>query len=95
MKKVKITASGCVQGVGFRWATLALANSYEGLYGRVWNNDDGTVTILAQAEDSAQLHQFIQAVRKGPNRFAKVNYLEVCPASFKDYKDFQVLQTAP
>ena len=50
MQKVKMIAQGRVQGVGFRWGVYTLALELGGITGRVWNNDDGTVEILAQAE---------------------------------------------
>ena len=43
MKKVRLIVSGRVQGVGFRYSTYALALELGDIYGRVWNNDDGTV----------------------------------------------------
>ena len=54
MQKVKMIAQGRVQGVGFRWGVYSLALEIGGITGRVWNNDDGTVGILAQAETSQQ-----------------------------------------
>ena len=65
MKKVRLIVSGRVQGVGFRYSTYALALELGDIYGRVWNNDDGTVEILAQSEDSAKIAKFIQEIRKG------------------------------
>ncbi|RKV91361.1 MAG: acylphosphatase, partial [Streptococcus sp.] len=53
MQKVEMTAQGRVQGVGFRWGVYSLALEIGGITGRVWNNDDGTVTILAACEDNA------------------------------------------
>ena len=50
MKKVRLIVSGRVQGVGFRYSTFALAQSLGDIYGRVWNNDDGTVEILAHLD---------------------------------------------
>ncbi|HFU4025321.1 TPA: acylphosphatase [Streptococcus suis] len=90
MRKVKMIASGRVQGVGFRWAVQFLAVEIGDIYGRVWNNEDGTVTILAQSENSEKLSHFIHEIRKSPSRMAKVSYLDVTLANFKDYKDFQV-----
>ena len=58
--------------------------------GRHWNNEDGTVTILAQSENAEKLSHFIHEIRKGPSRMAKVTYLDVTLANFEDYKDFQV-----
>ncbi|MDW8750805.1 acylphosphatase [Streptococcus suis] len=92
MRKVKMIASGRVQGVGFRWSVQFLAVEIGNIYGRVWNNDDGTVTILAQSEDADKLSHFIHEIRKGPSRMAKVSYLDVTLANFADFHDFQVSQ---
>ena len=90
MHKIKMVASGRVQGVGFRWSVQFLASELGDIYGRVWNNDDGTVTILAQSEQSEKLSQFIQEIRKGPSRMSKVTYLDVQLSNFPDYSDFKV-----
>ncbi|NQN50748.1 acylphosphatase [Streptococcus suis] len=90
MRKVKMIASGIVQGVGFRWSVQYLAMEIGDITGRVWNNEDGTVTILAQSENTEKLSHFIHEIRKGPSRMAKVTYLDVTLANFEDYKDFQV-----
>ncbi|MHC3657477.1 acylphosphatase [Streptococcus suis] len=90
MRKVKMIASGIVQGVGFRWSVQYLAMEIGDIAGRVWNNEDGTVTILAQSENAEKLSHFIHEIRKGPSRMAKVTYLDVTRANFEDYKDFQV-----
>ena len=90
MRKVKMIASGIVQGVGFRWSVQYLAMEIADITGRVWNNEDGTVTILAQSENAEKLSHFIHEIRKGPSRMAKVTYLDVTLANFEDFKDFQV-----
>ncbi|NQP32382.1 acylphosphatase [Streptococcus suis] len=90
MRKVKMIASGIVQGVGFRWSVQYLAMEIGNITGRVWNNEDGTVTILAQSENAEKLSHFIHEIRKGPSRMAKVTYLNVTLANFEDYNDFQV-----
>ena len=90
MRKVKMIASGIVQGVGFRWSVQYLAMEIGDITGRVWNNEDGTVTILAQSENAEKLSHFIHEIRKGPSRMAIVTYLDVTLANFVDYKDFQV-----
>ncbi|MBY4985653.1 acylphosphatase [Streptococcus suis] len=90
MRKVKMIASGRVQGVGFRWSVQFLAVEIGDIYGRVWNNDDGTVTIIAQSENVEKLSHFIHEIRKGPSRMAKVSYLDVTLANFEDFHDFQV-----
>ncbi|MGT2895597.1 acylphosphatase [Streptococcus entericus] len=90
MQKVRLLVAGRVQGVGFRYATQALAMEIGGIYGRVWNNDDGTVEILAQAEEHHELQRFIHGIRNNPSRFAKVTYVDVTPVAFSDYSDFRV-----
>lgn len=90
MKKVHLIVSGRVQGVGFRYSTYALALEIGDIYGRVWNNDDGTVEILAQSNDAAKMAKFIQEVRKGPSKWAKVTYVDVEMGQFEDYTDFRM-----
>ena len=90
MQKLRLVVSGRVQGVGFRYSTYALALELGDIYGRVWNNDDGTVEILVQSEDQAKLAKFIQEIRKGPSRFAKVTYVDVTMANFPSYTDFKM-----
>lgn len=90
MKKVKMIASGRVQGVGFRWSVQFLASDIGEIYGRVWNNDDGTVTILAQSDNSEKLSHFIHEIRKGPSRMSNVTYLDVSIANFQDFSDFKM-----
>ncbi|MGT2933194.1 acylphosphatase [Streptococcus catagoni] len=90
MEKVRLVVSGRVQGVGFRYSTYALAMKIGGLYGRVWNNDDGTVEILAQSADAKKLNLFIQEIRKGPSRWAKVSSVDISEGHFDDYHDFKM-----
>ena len=90
MQKVKMIAQGRVQGVGFRWGVYRLALELGGITGRVWNNDDGTVEILAQAESSATMAKFIQEIRIGPTSFSDVTYLDVELSNFPSYSDFKI-----
>lgn len=90
MKKVRLIVSGRVQGVGFRYSTYAIALQIGDIYGRVWNNDDGTVEILAQSQDAAKMAKFIQEVRKGPSPWAKVTYVDVKMDNSEDFKDFRI-----
>ena len=75
MQKVRLLVSGRVQGVGFRYSTYALALDIGDICGRVWNNDDSTVEILA---------------RKGPSKWSKVTYVDVTMANFPNYSDFRM-----
>ncbi|MEQ9764655.1 acylphosphatase [Streptococcus jiangjianxini] len=90
MKKVRMIVSGRVQGVGFRYSTYALAKEIGDIRGRVWNNDDGTVEILAQSDDSTKMAKFIQEIRKGPSRMSRVTYVDVQMGQFQDYTDFRM-----
>ncbi|PZO96053.1 MAG: acylphosphatase [Streptococcus pyogenes] len=90
MTKVRIIVSGRVQGVGFRYATYSLALDMGEIYGRVWNNDDGTVEILAQSTDAQKLAAFTQEIRKGPSKWANVTYADVTQGQFSDYEDFRI-----
>lgn len=90
MKKVRILVSGRVQGVGFRYSTYALALEIGDIFGKVWNNDDGTVEILAQSDDSQKMARFIQEIRKGPSRLARVDYCDVQMVAFSNYTDFKI-----
>ena len=56
--------SGRVQGVGFRYFTLASA-AREGIHGWVRNLGDGTVEIAAEGEEEA-VERFERSIRQGP-----------------------------
>ena len=56
--------SGRVQGVGFRYFTLASA-AREGIHGWVRNRGDGTVEIAAEGEAEA-VERFERSIRQGP-----------------------------
>lgn len=75
IQTVKMNASGRVQGVGFRWSTIQLAESLN-ISGWVKNEIDGSVSILASGE-SENLVQFIQKIKNSPTPFAKVKSLQV------------------
>ncbi|EHI69949.1 acylphosphatase [Streptococcus ictaluri] len=90
MKKVRLIVSGRVQGVGFRYATYSLAQKMGDIFGRVWNNEDGTVEILAQSENPQKLANFIQEIRKGPSHWSKVTYVDVTLGRFEDFEDFKM-----
>ncbi|MBJ8326094.1 acylphosphatase [Streptococcus pacificus] len=92
MKKVRIIVSGKVQGVGFRYFIDRLASQIGDITGRVWNNKDGTVEILAQSSNHRKLDDFILAIRRGPSRFSKVSYVDVTLDNSEEFKDFQIIR---
>lgn len=90
MQKVRMIAQGRVQGVGFRWGVYSLALEIGGITGRVWNNDDGTVEILAQADSSAIMANLSKKSEKDRHLFSKVSYLDVKLSNFPPYYDFKI-----
>jgi acylphosphatase len=64
VKRLSITVTGRVQGVGFRYHTEDLANSL-GLSGWVRNNSERTVECEVQGEEEI-LEEFCKELRKGP-----------------------------
>lgn len=66
MKKVRMLVSGRVQGVGFRYSTYALALEIGDIYGRVWNNDDGTVGFSLNPMTTAKWLPLLKASDKVP-----------------------------
>lgn len=89
MRKLRLLVSGRVQGVGFRYFVYGTALELGELYGRVWNNDDGSVEILVQSGNQQKLANFVQTIRKG-NRFSKVTYVDVTIGNFPNYTDFKM-----
>ena len=64
---------GSVQGVGFRWAVLNLAQAL-GVTGYVTNRPDGTVEVVAEGDrdELAELEKFLHS---GP-RWAEVERVD-------------------
>ncbi|GAA2980598.1 acylphosphatase [Lentilactobacillus parakefiri] len=88
IRTVEMNASGRVQGVGFRWSTIQLAQSLN-ISGWVKNEADGSVSILASGE-SENLTQFIQKIRNSPTPFAKVKSLQINYIAKRVNKGFNV-----
>lgn len=65
MLKANIVVQGRVQGVGFRYFVVDLAEKME-LDGEVWNNYDGTVEMNVYCENKDVLTKFCDEVKKGP-----------------------------
>ena len=74
MKRIHLTITGNVQGVGFRYFCGVQA-ALLGLTGYARNQSDGTVAVEAQGGAGA-IEQFIQAVSRGP-RESKVTNVEI------------------
>ena len=83
----KIIVQGRVQGVGFRWFTMQIAQQLN-LNGYVSNLVDGNVEVFVQGDD-VTVQEFISKLRQGPS-FSQVTNLLVNDAdidnSFKYFK---------
>lgn len=66
MNKIELQAyvKGKVQGVGFRWTVVDIAEKFE-LKGTVKNLPNGTVQIIAQGSKES-LEAFIKEIEKNP-----------------------------
>lgn len=79
---------GKVQGVGFRFYTQRQAN-HLGVKGWVKNEADGTVEIVAQAEQ-ATMEKFAAAIKKG-SPASKVSHVDIKEVrGTKGYHSFRV-----
>jgi acylphosphatase len=77
-----------VQGVGFRWWTLAQAQRL-GIAGTVRNCVDGSVEVLARGTDE-QLAELRQLLDRGPDQ-AVVEAVEEADVSSVPGDDFQIV----
>ena len=89
-KKLEITISGRVQGVGFRY--FVLQNAIElGIKGYVRNTYNEKVEVVAVAEKSA-MENFLLELRKGP-RMSIVENMEIVElAAASNYENFRIKQ---
>jgi len=84
-KSVKITVSGIVQGVGFRWFVERNARAI-GLSGTVRNLFNGNVEIKAKGTEK-QIKELIKTLYNGPGRVDDV-FVEDIPNI--DVKGFHI-----
>ena len=78
-KAIAATITGRVQGVGYRYAAMAVAKEL-GLKGWVRNTPDGSVEAWAQGDD-AVVGAFVEYLEQGPRsaRVASVDVRSVGP----------------
>ncbi len=62
----RVTYRGHVQGVGFRYTVLRLAQAYPAVTGCVRNQRDGSVEVFAQGPASA-VQAFLDDIARGPH----------------------------
>lgn len=70
----KLTISGTVQGVGFRWSVQTLAQALH-LKGTVKNNPDSTVTVMLQAPKK-EVNNFMAQLPAHISQFAHISHIE-------------------
>jgi acylphosphatase len=88
-KLVKLTISGKVHGVGFRFSCMEAAYRY-GVYGFVRNKSDGTIYIEAEGSEE-NLDKFIKWCHRGP-LWAKVVNLHQEDGEIKNFKSFDIVK---
>lgn len=84
-----IRVNGRVQGVGFRWSTMALAKELQ-ITGFVRNEADGSVYIEAVGSP-LNLAKFAAKIKAGPTPYANVStFDEQTLEPVPDYTSFNV-----
>ena len=88
-KRVTVTVTGRVQGVGYRYFAVHVAKEY-GLIGQVRNTREGGVEAVAEGEQGA-LDSFVQALQRGPHA-AEVDHSSVDWSDpVNEFTGFQVI----
>jgi len=82
-KSVKITVSGIVQGVGFRWFVQRNAEAI-GLSGTVKNLSNGDVEIKAKGTEK-QIKELIRTLYNGPGRVDDVSVEDIPDINVKGF----------
>ncbi len=83
-----VIISGRVQGVGFRYTTYNLAESFD-IQGTVQNMPDGTVKIVAEGEND-EIESFIDTLADTMQRYITEVCVDQRPAT-KQYKTFEII----
>ena len=83
IKRIRVTISGRVQGVGFRYFTQREGERL-GLVGWVKNLSNGDVEAEAEGNET-QVDAFVEAIRRGPpaSRVLDFQIVEI-PANHRD-----------
>ena len=88
MNETKIDVYGRVQGIGFRRTIKHIAEELN-LKGVIKNNEDGSVTILANGEKQ-NLDKFIKVLKQNPG-FSKIDELELKESDkIQERKEFSI-----
>ncbi|QBO36812.1 acylphosphatase [Periweissella cryptocerci] len=86
-KAYRIQVWGRVQGVGFRWSAIRVANSLK-ITGWVQNQPDGSVLLEATGPE-AKLHDFVTIIKNSPSPAGHVDRFEIEEIAPEVYTDFK------
>jgi acylphosphatase len=87
IKSMRISVSGRVQNVGFRYSARQTALNFN-LNGYARNEPDGSVTLVAEGDED-QLNKFLQWCHQGPP-WARVSHIDVNEVPVMNYKTFEI-----
>ena len=74
-----VTYRGSVQGVGFRFTVVRMANEYDGVAGWVRNNPDGSVSMHVQGPAN-EVEMLLEDIANGPHRsYIRDVTTQACP----------------
>jgi acylphosphatase len=84
----RVTYSGRVQGVGFRFTSERLAREFD-VAGHVRNLPDGRVELVAEG-DPAEIDAFLQTIHNALGRYIRDVAVESCPVSVPSLAGFTI-----
>ncbi|MFH1541461.1 MAG: acylphosphatase [bacterium] len=87
MKRAHVLYAGRVQGVGFRFNTVEIANRY-GIVGLVKNCGDGRVEVVAEGTEPS-LQSFLDELNASMSQFIRDRQISWAPAS-NQFSSFQI-----
>ena len=87
MKRAHVLYSGNVQGVGFRFGAIDLAQKY-GITGWVRNTADGKVEVVAEGNEP-KLQSFLADLKREMSYYIRKENVSWEPAT-GEFKDFQI-----
>lgn len=85
----QIIVTGHVQGVGFRWSCVQLAQQLQ-LTGTVKNLVDGRVEIHVTG-NGIIIHQFLKTIQAGINPYATVTNLTTKSEPLQEFPNFTIV----
>lgn len=89
MKQLHIKISGRVQGVGFRYSTVQLAQKLN-LTGWIRNSEDGGVEIMAEGEEN-NLQELLKWTQTGPPSAQVENVEHALSDATHEFQEFKTI----